>query len=157
MKVYTHLSDDEMAHLYRDHDDPLIKELARRLEATMRQKASSVFDDQAAFMLACGQTVAGQNVRQAHLYWSLIQEEMHELQASKSDVEGFDAVLDLIVVLIGFGLSNGWPMQDGWDEVVRSNMAKVDPVTGQVRRRDDGKILKPEGWTPPDLGSLIHG
>jgi len=153
MKTYSHLTDLELGRIYRDHDDLLIKELARRLE----KGAGSVFTDQANFMLACGQTVAGQNVRQAHLYWSLIQEEMHELQASKSDVEGFDAVLDLIVVLIGFGLSNGWPMQDGWDEVVRSNMAKVDPVTGQVRRRDDGKILKPEGWTPPDLESLIHG
>jgi hypothetical protein len=25
-----------------------------------------------------------------------------------------------------------------------------------VRRREDGKILKPEGWTPPDLASLLH-
>jgi predicted HAD superfamily Cof-like phosphohydrolase len=30
-------------------------------------------------------------------------------------------------------------------------MAKVDPVTGKVIRRADGKILKPEGWTPPQL------
>lgn len=156
MKTYSHLTDEELGRLYRDHDDPLIKELARRLELVPPVRRS-VFDDQAEFMRACGQTVAGQNIKQAHLYWSLIQEEMHELQASKSDVEGFDAVLDLIVVLIGFGLSNGWPMQDGWDEVVRSNMEKVDPVTGQVRRRDDGKILKPAGWMPPDLGSLIHG
>jgi len=65
-------------------------------------------------------------------------------------------VLDLIVVLIGYGLSRGWPMNEGWAEVMRSNMAKIDPRTGAVRRREDGKILKPEGWTPPDLASLIH-
>jgi len=33
-------------------------------------------------------------------------------------------------------------------------MAKVDPVTGKVKRREDGKILKPEGWTPPDLSKF---
>jgi predicted HAD superfamily Cof-like phosphohydrolase len=47
-------------------------------------------------------------------------------------------------------------MDDGWKEVIRSNMAKVDPETGFVKKRADGKILKPEGWTPPDLASLIE-
>jgi predicted HAD superfamily Cof-like phosphohydrolase len=34
-------------------------------------------------------------------------------------------------------------------------MAKVDPVTRKVKRREDGKILKPEGWTPPDMTKFI--
>jgi len=34
-------------------------------------------------------------------------------------------------------------------EVHRSNMAKL--VDGKVIRREDGKVLKPEGWTPPDV------
>jgi predicted HAD superfamily Cof-like phosphohydrolase len=49
----------------------------------------------------------------------------------------------------------GYNVAGAWDEVVRTNMAKVDPVTGKVRRREDGKILKPEGWHPPDMSKFI--
>ena len=42
----------------------------------------------------------------------------------------------------------------GFREVHRSNMAKVGPG-GKVLRREDGKILKPEGWTPPDLKGVL--
>ena len=33
---------------------------------------------------------------------------------------------------------------------------KVDPETGVVKRRHDGKILKPNGWTPPNLRAIIE-
>ena len=118
----------------------------------------SVFEDQAKFMLACGQTVGPDNPDQFRLYLNLIAEEVRELATAaeaKDAVEVFDALLDIIVVCIGAGHSLGLPMQAGWEEVVRSNMAKVDPATGLVRKREDGKILKPEGWTPPALDKLI--
>lgn len=118
----------------------------------------SVFEDQAKFMRACGQTVGQENFGQFELYLNLIQEELGELMEAVEDsdnVEVFDALLDIIVVCIGAGHSLGLPMQAGWEEVVRSNMAKVDPATGFVRKREDGKILKPEGWTPPQLDKLI--
>jgi predicted HAD superfamily Cof-like phosphohydrolase len=49
-------------------------------------------------------------------------------------------------------------MSAGWETVIRSNMAKVDPETGRVRRRADGKILKPDGWEAPqeELARLIR-
>lgn len=118
----------------------------------------SVFEDQAKFMRACGQTVGEDNPEQFDLYLNLIKEEFHELtQAAEygNEIEIFDALLDIIVVCIGAGHSLDLPMQAGWEEVVRSNMAKVDPATGLVRKREDGKILKPEGWTPPALDKLI--
>jgi predicted HAD superfamily Cof-like phosphohydrolase len=34
-------------------------------------------------------------------------------------------------------------------------MAKVDPATGKVIKRADGKVLKPEGWTPPDVAAAL--
>jgi predicted HAD superfamily Cof-like phosphohydrolase len=43
-----------------------------------------------------------------------------------------------------------------WEEVARSNLAKIDKVTGKVIKREDGKIMKPEGWRPPDLGSYAN-
>jgi predicted HAD superfamily Cof-like phosphohydrolase len=49
----------------------------------------------------------------------------------------------------------GYKVDAAWNEVVRSNLAKIDSTTGKVRKREDGKVLKPEGWKPPDLTSYI--
>lgn len=120
----------------------------------------TVFEDQAKFMVACGQTVGEQNDNQFNLYFKLIQEEVAELAEAvhdKNRVEIFDALLDIIVVCVGAGHSAGFPMYAGWQEVIRSNMEKVNPETGMVRRREDGKILKPENWTAPALAPLIKG
>lgn len=119
----------------------------------------SVFEEQAKFMLACGQTVGVKNDDQFDLYVRLIEEEAEELAAAVmvgDKTEIFDALLDIIVVCIGAGHSAGLPMEAGWREVIRSNMDKVDPETGFVKRRADGKILKREGWTPPRLAALIE-
>lgn len=36
-----------------------------------------------------------------------------------------------------------------------ANMAKKNPKTGRFERREDGKILKPEGWQPPNLRNEV--
>lgn len=154
--IYDNLTDAELIR-QADGQGGLIKALSERLD--MRQQPQSVFHDQAFFMRACGQTTSEINPAQADMYRGLINEEFTELceaELVEDEVEEFDAVLDLLVVLIGYGLSRGWPMVAGWDEVVRSNMAKIDPKTGTVNKRADGKILKPEGWTPPNLADVIE-
>lgn len=40
-----------------------------------------------------------------------------------------------------------------WEAVCVSNTAKTDDLTVAA----NGKILKPEGWTPPDLHSILWG
>jgi predicted HAD superfamily Cof-like phosphohydrolase len=45
--------------------------------------------------------------------------------------------------------------EGGWKEVMRTNFAKIDKETGKVRKREDGKVLKPVGWTPPDLKPFL--
>jgi predicted HAD superfamily Cof-like phosphohydrolase len=115
---------------------------------------NTVFDDQERFMTACGQTTFEDNPAQYLMYIDLIKEEVAELEQAIGDQvksEELDALLDIMVVCAGALLSRKWDCHGGWKEVVRSNMAKVDPVTGKVIRRADGKILKPEGWTPPQL------
>jgi len=154
--IYENLSDRELVREADGHTG-IVKALAERLD--MRQQPQSVFHDQATFMRACGQTTIADNEAQTCLYLNLIMEEVGELGTAietDDEVEQFDAILDIIVVCIGFGLSRGFPMVEGWQEVMRSNFAKIDPGTGYVRKRDDGKILKPEGWTPPDLANVLH-
>ncbi|WP_280412566.1 hypothetical protein [Nocardia asiatica] len=49
------------------------------------------------------------------------------------------------------------PMRSVFAEVQRSNMSKV--VDGRVIRREDGKIAKPDTFTPPDVAGVLarHG
>lgn len=64
-------------------------------------------------------------------------------------------IADVVYVAIGTALSCGIPLDKVWAEVHASNMAKVDPSTGMVPRRDDGKILKPKGWQKPDIERVL--
>ena len=120
---------------------------------------SSPFQDQKQFMLACDQTVDEVNIKQARMYMGLIDEEYQELDDAierKDIVEMADALTDMIVVIIGTGLSIGLDMEAIWDEVMLSNFRKINPETGKVIRREDGKILKPEGWKPPNIQKIIE-
>lgn len=114
------------------------------------------FVDQAKFMLACDQTVGETNARQFSLYKKLIEEEVQELRDSKSQLDELDALIDILVVTIGALHSMGVDSEGAWYEVIRSNLAKIDPETGKVKKRDDGKVLKPEGWQPPDLRPYLN-
>lgn len=63
---------------------------------------------------------------------------------------------DVIVVALGAAVSLGINMEPVWNAVHASNMAKRDPATGKVLRREDGKVLKPPGWTPPNIEEIIR-
>lgn len=120
---------------------------------------SNPFLDQAKFMAACDQTVGKPNIAQFNMYLSLIEEEAEELNEAirKNDrVEALDALIDILVVTVGAIHSMGADGEGAWNEVMRTNFAKIDPVTGKVRKREDGKILKPEGWIPPRLDKFFN-
>jgi predicted HAD superfamily Cof-like phosphohydrolase len=113
------------------------------------------FQDQTRFMQACGQTVDQFNRDQYQLYCNLIQEEFSELVSSSTKIDDLDALVDILVVTIGAINSLGADAEGAWNEVMRTNFAKVDLATGLVRKRADGKILKPNGWKPPNLKPYI--
>lgn len=120
---------------------------------------ADVFEDQRKFMRACDQTVDEFNSKQYGLYVDLIKEEVNELLVAVDQadrVEQLDALLDIIVVCCGALHSMGVDAPGAWKEVMRSNFAKVDPHTGKVLRREDGKILKPANWEPPRLRSFVR-
>lgn len=114
------------------------------------------FKDQETFMQACDQTVGEINARQFTLYLKMITEEYFELQESKTQLDQLDALIDILVVTIGAIHSMGADAEGAWREVMRSNLAKINPVTGKVNKREDGKVLKPDGWTPPDLKPYLE-
>ena len=114
------------------------------------------FKDHQMFMLASGQTTGIENVEQYKLYYNLIKEEVQELEDSTTREDDVDALVDILVVTIGALHSIGVDVEGAWNEVHSSNMAKIDPNTGVVLRREDGKILKPEGWQPPNLKQYLR-
>lgn len=114
------------------------------------------FEDQRKFMQAGDQSVSSFNQSQYELYKGLVKEEYSELfDDAETLVDELDALLDIIVVSIGAIYSMGVDPQQAWDEVMRTNFAKIDPTTGKVRKREDGKILKSADWVPPNLEQFI--
>ena len=89
----------------------------------------------------------------------LLMEEVQEYaEAARAGdmVEILDALADIGYILAGTIINHG--MQNIYDEsfseVHRSNMAKL--VDGKVIRRDDGKVLKPQDWQPPNLAQFLQ-
>jgi predicted HAD superfamily Cof-like phosphohydrolase len=116
------------------------------------------FRDQAKFMTACDQSVGEKNSRQYEMYYTLIKEEVAELMTAHTAgdrIEQLDALIDILVVTIGAIHSMGANGEGAWNEVMRTNFAKIDQKTGKVNKRNDGKVLKPEGWQPPQLSQFL--
>lgn len=112
---------------------------------------SNMYNDVVTFIEACDQPKSEEN---AQLYHNLIVEEYNELEIAYhrvDKVEELDACMDLIWVTLGYCYMNGWDVEGAWNEVAHSNLSKINSETGKVIKRADGKVLKPEGWTPPSL------
>jgi len=119
----------------------------------------NVFRDQEKFMRACDQTTGGEfDKDQFDLYVSLIDEEIRELYeaiTAHDKVETLDALVDILVVTIGAIHSMGANGEGAWKEVMATNFAKIGE-DGKVRKREDGKVLKPQGWEPPNLKPFLQ-
>ena len=115
------------------------------------------FRDQEKFMKACDQTTDNWNVAQFNLYVNLIEEELGELKVAINDCDSkevVDALTDILVVTIGAAHSMGCDIEGAWKEVMKTNFAKIGE-DGKVRKREDGKVLKPVGWVPPNLEPFV--
>lgn len=71
-------------------------------------------------------------------------------QFEDSIIEAADALADLKYVTDGCALELGIPLDAVSAEVHRSNMTKVP---GNMRA--DGKILKGDEWSPPDIAGVM--
>ena len=122
---------------------------------------SKVFTDVEVFLNAVGQNPPPFNANeseQSRLYAKLIAEEYAEFCEAiidNNDTEKADACFDMIWVIVGYMRSRGWDCNAIWEEGAKSNLSKIDPTTGKVIRREDGKILKPEGWQPPNFAPHV--
>jgi predicted HAD superfamily Cof-like phosphohydrolase len=77
----------------------------------------------------------------------MVNDEMDELVEATDVTEQADALVDAIYYICDCAVRHGINLDPLFDIVHSANMGKV--VDGKVLRRDDGKILKPEGWQDP--------
>lgn len=116
-----------------------------------------MYNDVVKFIEACDQDISEIN---AMLYKTLIEEEFKEFVEAiqnKDEVEQLDACMDMIWVILGFCYMKKFNVNGAWQEVSRSNLDKIDSTTGKVIKREDGKILKPANWKPPQLEQYVKG
>jgi predicted HAD superfamily Cof-like phosphohydrolase len=114
-----------------------------------------MYNDVVKFIEACDQKPSIDSV---NLYARLIEEEYTEFilaRHQEDEVEQLDACMDMIWVILGYCYAKGYKVNGSWKEVAKSNLCKIDSSTGKVIKRHDGKILKPDGWLPPDLSKFI--
>lgn len=107
-----------------------------------------MYNDVKTFIEACDQEKTTEN---AILYHNLIKEEYQEYLDAIEPTDELDACMDMIWVILGYCYMRGWNVNDAWKEVARSNLAKINPGTGKVIKNEHGKVMKPDGWTPPQL------
>lgn len=81
----------------------------------------------------------------------LTQMQKHALKEGAPNlVEALDGLVDTIVVCLGTAEDVGVDLEPFFEEVHRSNMAKMGgPVD------ENGKKQKPPGWTPPDIAGVL--
>ena len=121
----------------------------------------SNFDDVKAFMKAFKQPVSEKaafpDYKIVDLRYDLIQEEVFELSEAidHADIVGVaDALADILYVTYGAAASFGIDLDACFKEVHRSNMSKLD-ANGQPIYREDGKVLKSELYSKPDLSPIL--
>jgi predicted HAD superfamily Cof-like phosphohydrolase len=84
----------------------------------------------------------------------LILEEATETQEAiaRGDLAAaVDGLADTIYVCLGAAVTWGVDLDPIFEAVHQTNMLKVGGTT-----RADGKVLKPEGWQPPDIEKLLE-
>lgn len=88
----------------------------------------------------------------------LLTEEFEEYLVAEDQedfVEVADALGDILVIAVGTAVAYGIDLPAVLGEIQKSNFAKVNPETGRVEHREDGKTIKPEGWKPPQIPEVM--
>ena len=90
-----------------------------------------------------------------NLYFRLILEESDEWFKAGSQAEELKELADLVYVIYGYAISNGWDLDEAIRRVHNNNMGRMTQPDGTIRRRMDGKIEKNPHYPKVDLSDLL--
>jgi len=94
----------------------------------------------------------------AKLRVALLKEECSEFVSAteaRDLVAIADALADVVYVAYGTAITYGIDLDLVLSEVHRANMSKLDD-SGNPIKRADGKVLKSERYTPPDVQTMLQ-
>lgn len=135
-------------------------EIHRKINA-LRQKEAKPGESVKRFHKAMGQPVGDEphflEGDRLDFRLTLIEEEWGEfLEAVEDDdlPNAFKELADMVYVIYGLAVEMGGDLDAVFDEVHRSNMTKMDN-DGVVKYRDDGKVLKPDNYSPADIKRVL--
>jgi predicted HAD superfamily Cof-like phosphohydrolase len=148
----------QVLEFHRQFDHPIADSPTIPSDDRVRFRARFIFEELRETIQAMfdGESPVGDGL--ARDKWHVAAAAMKDIvdhAAVKVDLaEVVDGLADLDYVVEGtrleFGI-NGEPIAD---EVHRANMAKLHD--GKIVKREDGKTLKPPGWTPPDIAGELE-
>ena len=88
-----------------------------------------------------------------------MEEELTEyaVSAANGDKHGqLDALVDLVYVAVGTAYLHGFDFNEAFKRVHEANMKKVRATSFRDSKRGSVyDVVKPEGWTAPDLTDLV--
>lgn len=123
----------------------------------MEKQLLQVLEFQKAFNVEIPSTPKMLRKTRAKLRQSLLEEEVKELLEAKNIIDVSDAIVDILYIT--YGTAHEYGIADRlillFDEIHKSNMTKVGP-DGKALFRRDGKVLKPETYTEPNLRPILE-
>ena len=93
-----------------------------------------------------------------YLYAALINEEFNEWAAARQHMDRANELkelTDLLYVIYGYALANGWDVDESFRRVHANNMGRCVQPDGTVNRREDGKIIKNPDYPKVNLTDLV--
>ena len=145
---------EQVTEFHRATGVPILKKV-RVPEDRIDLRLKIIGEEYTELIEACGYVVHEQAFPDKHP--SGVEETpMPERENSPDPVEIADALADLAYVVIGTAIEFGINLPSVFNEVHRSNLTKVDPKTGYVKKRSDGKVLKGPNFQPPSIAEVMH-
>ena len=125
----------------------------------MSNNYRDVFDFHTKFDLPCPERPRTLNADEFNFRLDFLYEEVNEFAQAFLDRDlpkQADALIDLVYVAMGTAVMMGLPWQALWDEVQRANMEKKRATdASQSSRGSTLDVIKPPGWTPPAIESIL--
>lgn len=85
------------------------------------------------------------------IFLDTLEEQLTPEQAKENVLK---ELCDMVYVILGYAHYRGWDFDTAFNRVHKSNMSKI-PADGIIRKRADGKVLKPDTYRPANLGDLV--
>lgn len=137
----------------------MVKEFHETFGHPVAEKPTVITDDRTALRLALIFEEAIELAQASGFFATEVEEAVGKMlgfgQVRPANlIEVADALGDLEYVINGAALEQGIPLPEVVSDIHRSNMTKLGP-DGKPIYREDGKILKGEGYEPPDLEKIL--